>query len=53
MMYLTILILSVFLLTGGAFAQLVAVSPGNDNADAVISQECPTFSWSEARGGLR
>ncbi len=31
-------------------AQPVAVSPGNDTAEATITQTCPTFSWSSVEG---
>ncbi|MEW6001900.1 MAG: hypothetical protein AB1638_04555 [Nitrospirota bacterium] len=39
----------VLLISAGARAQgPVAVSPGSGSGEATITQECPTFSWSEA-----
>jgi len=43
----------VFGLAGSAIAGVpVAVSPGGDGGIAVISQECPTFSWSQVEGAI-
>jgi Chaperone of endosialidase len=48
-----VLMVLVFGLAGGAVAGVpMAVSPGGENAAAVISQECPTFSWSQVEGAV-
>ncbi len=44
-------ILFLILLTSGiVFAGPQAVSPGDDGKEAVITEVCPTFSWSEVEG---
>jgi hypothetical protein len=46
--FLVVLVLG--LTTNAGALGPVAVSPGGEGSMAVISQECPTFSWSEVEG---
>ncbi|MEW6003355.1 MAG: hypothetical protein AB1638_12030 [Nitrospirota bacterium] len=47
--FISFMVLAILMSTGARAQGPVAVSPGSGSGEATITQECPTFSWSEGR----